>query len=89
MAPGDKFGGYLAWPLSMFVGKELGIRTPSNKFATFRPVKVGKVELPQRGVWFPLKERYDFLNGTLQGMELIHKGEFESPMGKYTSYQRR
>ena len=83
LAPCDKFSGYLAWPLTQFVGKELGIRTPANKFSLFKPVKIGKIQLPEQGVWFPLKERYDFLNGTLHGMELIHKGEFTSPMSKF------
>ena len=71
LAPGDRFDAYYAWPLEVFVGKDLQLRASYRDFANMaEPFKVRSLKLPRGPIVFPLKAHYTFMNDTLTGREM-------------------
>ena len=68
-APGGKFGGqYVVADLDDFVGCDLDVHAYHTIFR-FWPHHTEQVFLPDVGVVFPLKKKYDHANSTLEGRE--------------------
>ena len=70
MGPGYTWQGlYKVWPLEDFVGADLSITSPAMAHRMNTPHLVKVVEIPSRGIHFPLREDYEKINYTLQGLK--------------------
>ena len=75
IAPGGRWNGeYLCMDIDEFVGKSLDVEAHHSTFSkqgpsTGRCHVTKKIALSDKGIHFPLKERYDWYNTTLEGRE--------------------
>ena len=72
--PGGKWAKkYVVGDLEDFIGKSLRADTRKQEFPNFSPHITAVVRLPTlaNSVKFPLKERYNFFNNTLDGLEAV------------------
>jgi hypothetical protein len=66
-------GEYVILDMDVFVDKNLGIDAAETWGNIYHHI-TKRVD-PIKPVCFPMKKRYDYLNNTLEGMELLHKAE--------------
>ena len=70
MAPGGRWTGeYLIADLDDFVGKSLRWDAPATNWPRHTPHITKHIMLGDKGVEYPLKERYDWFNYTVEGRE--------------------
>ena len=82
--PGGRWNGeYLVADIDHFAGKDLDVDSVQTEYR-FWPHITKVVRLPNEGVTFPLKERYDWYNNTLDGREthLLHMDDLETSLGE-------
>ena len=80
LAPGYSWSkNFLVWDLNDFVNMCLAIDAPALSLALQRPHVTNTVKLEEGGIVFPLKEKYDQANTTLEGREEVHRAYFEEP----------
>ena len=73
IAPGGKWNKeYLIADLDSFCGKDLSANADRGQFWWGSWHIVKQVKLSDKGIHFPLKERYDWFNTTLEGKEKHH-----------------